>query len=375
MIMKIRVGTVKRILTTNNIKSKYFDSSLNWKKDDDVVILNLHKFTKQAIDLIYDDAMKTSTSENASVIQSIGMFRKILANPIGTRVGNLKQLESVLKLYIDKNSKNRWLCKMGSDQQKLFYIVTSIKYLPKTRYDDAHVIMKLKYTYGGGEVKETSQIWRLESVRGKYISEILINSGYGIVDKKDLEEYDKVQERYNFILPQIGKQFVASLSGYGTEAENDDGMTYSRGGDWNKLSKDGYPDKLVVDEPTVRVVTPSTIKTEFWDVGFLEGEEPNDDDHSDDDEEFDTLENDNWVLIPNHPYIKFFNLRTHINVNVHANLLHEYKYDKTIMNKLILPKSIIDMLNVLIQGTDDIMEDIVKGKSGGSSGPRRTWCW
>jgi len=92
--------------------------------------------------------------------------------------------------------------------------------------------------------------------------------------------------------------------------------------------------------------------------------------HRDDDSD------DSAVVIPLHPYLNMFNLSKHVFVDIHVNNIAPYKYDKTLIGKLILPQEHKELVSMLIGGADTRMDDIIKGKTGGiitvSTGPAGT---
>lgn len=70
--------------------------------------------------------------------------------------------------------------------------------------------------------------------------------------------------------------------------------------------------------------------------------------------------------VPEHPVIRVFDLKTHDFLWVHADLLTPYVYDKSLRNKLVLPHSHRDLLDVLTTDLDAFVNDIIEGKSAGN---------
>lgn len=75
---------------------------------------------------------------------------------------------------------------------------------------------------------------------------------------------------------------------------------------------------------------------------------------------------DNVLALPEWPLLRVFNLKTHAFVWVHADYLRHYQYDKTLKDKLILPKTHHDLLDVLTANVDVFTGDIVEGKTAGN---------
>jgi hypothetical protein len=72
------------------------------------------------------------------------------------------------------------------------------------------------------------------------------------------------------------------------------------------------------------------------------------------------------VQVPLHPTIKVFTLDRHSFEVVPAEALTPYVYDPTLADKLILPETHMDMLDILTTNLDAFMSDIIEGKSAGN---------
>jgi len=72
------------------------------------------------------------------------------------------------------------------------------------------------------------------------------------------------------------------------------------------------------------------------------------------------------VVTPVHPYIKVFDLGRHHFVLTHVRNLTLYVYDETAASKLVLDERTKSLITILVEGSSEVMEDIVKGKTGGT---------
>lgn len=70
--------------------------------------------------------------------------------------------------------------------------------------------------------------------------------------------------------------------------------------------------------------------------------------------------------VPIHPLVKFFNLKTHEYFWINSDYIQPYIYDKSLGDKLILPETHRDLLDVLTTNIHDFVEDFVEGKSAGN---------
>lgn len=75
---------------------------------------------------------------------------------------------------------------------------------------------------------------------------------------------------------------------------------------------------------------------------------------------------DGLGLLPEHPVVKVFDLRTHEFLWVHADNMEPHSYDKSLRDKLILPPTHRDLLDVLTTDLGAFVNDFVEGKSAGN---------
>ena len=70
--------------------------------------------------------------------------------------------------------------------------------------------------------------------------------------------------------------------------------------------------------------------------------------------------------VPVNPLVRVFDLRSHEFFWVHADFMQPYVYDKSLRDKLVLPASHRDLLDVLTQDLGAFVDDIIEGKSAGN---------
>lgn len=71
--------------------------------------------------------------------------------------------------------------------------------------------------------------------------------------------------------------------------------------------------------------------------------------------------------IPQHCYLHLFHLEWHRNVWVHVQHLKEYRYQPELRERLVLPQAHRDLIEILTADRNFLMEDLVPGKSGGTT--------
>jgi hypothetical protein len=70
--------------------------------------------------------------------------------------------------------------------------------------------------------------------------------------------------------------------------------------------------------------------------------------------------------VPEHPVTRVFDLRSHDWCWVHADALTPYTYDNSLRDKIVLPDTHRDLLDILTSDLGAFVEDIVEGKSAGN---------
>lgn len=71
-------------------------------------------------------------------------------------------------------------------------------------------------------------------------------------------------------------------------------------------------------------------------------------------------------LVPAHPVVRVFDLKRHVFLWTHSDLVEHYKYDKSLRDKLVLPATHRDLLDVLTSNLDAFTPDIIEGKAAGN---------
>lgn len=83
---------------------------------------------------------------------------------------------------------------------------------------------------------------------------------------------------------------------------------------------------------------------------------------------FKTEDNEDlFERIPCHPYLYVFSLSTHENGYIHIDNLEDYVYDDSLREKLVLPETQKDLLDILSNDLNILSGDIIKGKSSGTT--------
>ncbi|HIE68918.1 MAG TPA: AAA family ATPase, partial [Planctomycetes bacterium] len=74
-----------------------------------------------------------------------------------------------------------------------------------------------------------------------------------------------------------------------------------------------------------------------------------------------------FTSVPVHAYVLMFHLDLHHYVWVHVDDMAPYAYQPALKSKLVLPPEQTDLIDILTAEMDVLMDDIVEGKSGGTT--------
>ena len=264
------------------------------------------------------------------------------------------------KYYLDEDI---WLCSR----------VTRITYHRPTAFQPAVVEMNLVFKQFG-HYKQSTHLFHFGDVQGKTVPEILIESGIFTETKELRQIYLEQTEKFNQIYRSIGKQFIANGTGDDEvpdkdDNDDDDDRRYR----FSTKKFEFIENKVVIDvfdesDGTSREDLDDKINLgeQFWMHPFTK-----DDDgyFGDDDDEFtqdEGGENEITIEIPIHQFLIIFDLQRHLRLCVHVNFLTEYKYDKTLSEKLVLSSNNKELINILIEHKEGGFRDIVQNKTGGA---------
>ena len=251
-------------------------------------------------------------------------------------VPNFKAFSSTLESYLKHKLIDGWVYLKKADGKLYPALVTDFSYKPATAHAEESLLMhvchlspNLKKGYFGFEHDYIA--FGPGDVNKKHINEALELKQVYKETPALKEDYEASYARYcREIKDQFSEQFVAR------------GLIYT---DKTQVNSDGtaIETKVIHDMPESDVKTYSQLRESC----LLEGE-------------------DNVLAMPEWPLLRVFNLKTHGFVWIHADYLTRYQNDKSLKDKLILPKTHHDLLDVLTTNVDIFSGDIIEGKTAGN---------
>jgi hypothetical protein len=322
--------------------------------DDRTVDLDADSLTDKHIDALFDLARTRSGVDGAKgLLQKITSYRAIRSAPDSKKIGKLDVLAAALRAYIAPTP-NKWLFCAETDGFTVPYYVHDITYRKNEGRDEpAHVQLRTAAITRGKSDGRNVSFYVTDL--GKTVSEILGDKNFYLETPDAVAQYFKDVDVYHKYASLTGAQFRCTGIGYPAEA-----WSYHQ----KAMERDGLPatvvmDDVVNDDGSSRSSETSgaTTSSKFWAAAR---------DDKDPDADADDDDPGGAVVTPVHPYVKIFDLDQHEFVLVHVRNLSPYVYDKSAADKLVLPEDTKNLVTILVQGSAEILEDIVQGKTGGT---------
>ena len=310
-----------------------------------------HIFDDDSLEQLWNIAKKTN--DKSLYFQLVARNNVEREKVLAPAVPSIEMLITALEGYLSVNAIDGWLYRRNKDGVLLPWLIESIEYVPRedgipgmpyvciqllanTIAATTHVDDAAPDQWRAGM---TSAILFYQREMGTFsIPELLARKGYYKECPEFKEEYEKHRRDFSNYQPFYGKQFLARNSGFLiTEGET----RLQKNLEYFRISA-GTSVKCVNDEEIIerRIETHSNRRTL---VNMTSGE------------------------IPIHCYIHMFHLDLHQNCWIHVQNLEEYQYRPELKNKLILPKEHRKLIDILTAHSDILMDDIIEGKSGGTT--------
>jgi hypothetical protein len=282
------------------------------------------------------------------------------------------ELEAVvpaIATFLIEGAQRGWLFAMNVGGRPLPYVVARIDYTPPSNDETGRIFVELKAN-SKGELT-TVQIRILGGdIVGKTVAEIFAEKGFLRETPELIAAYDANATNYFAWRAHYGAQF--SGSGLGFFAE--DPSSSHRSNDWTRkdtviLSSGGSPARLVNDE-SLLANRALTLELTGDILGNYLRKAAKSNQYAEEDEVAAAQANigkDLFRRIPVHPFILMFHLDLHHYVWAHVEDVEPYSYQPDLKQKLVLPEEQTDLIDILTAEMDVLMDDIVAGKSGGTT--------
>ena len=284
---------------------------------------------------------------------------------------DLEILMPAIAEYLLNDGIRGWLFRANSTAKPIAYVITRLDYTPPGEEEAGRILLEIKANSRGKIAIETITI-RTKDIVDRTVSEIFAHKGYLKETPELIQSYDESSQRYFDWRGEYGKQF----SGRGTGIYAEDPTASHRNTDWSRknivvLSSNGGDAKLVNDENILseRVLgfegSGDILGTYLRKAG--KSARYNDKVESRMEDSKDSIPKGMFTELPVHGYILMFHLELHHHLWVHVDDIHPYQYQPELKDKLVLPEEQTDLIDILTAEMDVLMDDIVAGKSGGTT--------
>jgi len=298
---------------------------------------------------LFEDTI-ANTKESVGIRRQISSWRKVLKDPNNAKPKDLKVLEAALIDFMVNDAIEGWLFKLGPVPYPA--VLTSVKYAPSQKDSPAHVFVEMRAKNDSRFLNYSMVIYG-DDIKGKSLVEIIADCGWQKETPELLDDYEKAFKYYLKMKAMFGKQLrLTSKIDYNTEKDywarekkTVDLLSLGQGRVvCNHVTKD--KGKIDMGRSYTQKRSGSGLRNVIERV------------HGEEAKPFSTTP---WDLD-----LTCFHLEAHVDVEVHANYLKPYKYDRSIRDKLILPEELMELLDTLTEELDLVQEDIVEGKTGGN---------
>lgn len=364
-----------------NIERQYVDAMLEKFPDltnleeqlrfGNHAVVSVNQFSSQELTFLQDIYQQAGPEMQGRAAQ-IYTLQKAL-NDQGQRYSadNLEILMPAIAEYFLDGGINGWLFKANTSAKPIAYVITRLDFTPPGEEEAGRILIELRANSCGKLAIETINI-RSKDVDNKTIAEIFVAKGYLKETEELVKAYDESTKRYFEWRSEYGKQF----SGSGTGIYTEDPTASHRNTDWSRknlvvLSSSGSDAKLVNDENilTDRVLgfegSGEILSTYLRKAGKSARYDCKIENQVEASKE--SIPKGMFSDLPVHGYVLMFHLELHHHLWVHVDDVKPYQYQPELKQKLILPQEQTDLIDILTAEMDVLMDDIVAGKSGGTT--------
>lgn len=285
--------------------------------------------------------------------------------------GELELLVPAIAQFLINKVLRGWLFKINVLGRPLAYLVSRIDFTPPSEEENGRILLELKANSMAKIVSVTMMI-RERDILDKTIAEIFATNGFLKETPELIASYDRSAARYFQHRADYSQQFSAS----GTGIVADDPTATHRNTDWSRknvvvLSSGGGLARLVNDEEVIKERELAVDVTGDILSKYLRKAGRSTSYNNKVESAAETIQAEMpkglFTELPVHGYILMFHLELHQHLWVHIDDMQPYQYQPDLKNKLILPPEQTDLIDILTAEMDMLMDDIVEGKSGGTT--------
>lgn len=315
------------------------DSATSYRKDSETTIQS-EKLTIEDLNDLLEAAKKASDTRVTRALESILLARY---GKFDKAVPNFKAFGEVLRSFLMGDLIDGWVYKKGRDGRDYPYLVTGFTYDDGQSHKGAatpslrmHIA---SYTRTGYQNKSTPGFssdgicFYPQDVAKRRMSDIFLAKDLFHETPQMKASHVASMDRFNEIVrPSFAKQF--RFTGVAENYEEDNHM------------RRGFVSTNLRVVHDIEMSEYGAYRTSVESDLFLRHPQA-----------------DGVGQVPEHPLVRVVDLRAQESFWVNGDLLEPYVYDKSLREKLILPSSHRDLLDVLTSDISAFVDDFVEGKT------------
>jgi len=335
----------------------------------DKVELDLAHLSNDEIDFLEDLYRRSGPEMRARAAQLATLRAALQTDGLRFEADDLEMVLPALVRYVLAQAIRGWLFTASVASKPLPYVITRFDYVPAANDESGKIFIELKANAKG--VLQSSAIRiTANDIAGRTLSEILAAKGFLRETPELIEAFDAATQSYFDWRGRYGTQFTGRGTGFHAEDPN----ASHRDTDWSRkdivvLSTSGGEARLVNDEGVLSTRS-LTLEVPGDVLGHFVRKAAKSNRFAAEDEIIELRESippGLFTHVPVHPYILMFHLELHHHLWVHVDEMALYRYQPALKQKLVLPPEQTDLIDILTAEMDVLMDDIVQGKSGGTT--------
>jgi len=299
------------------------------------------EFEIETGDLSLDEVKQLAKHADGALGRTFDNLLAVYSGDFGKTIPNFRAFDTILKAFLNHERIDGWVYRREQDGQLYPWLVTKVQYhdAGRNKDDKPSVSMgltayagKATSTYrdnrGGMSVETRTVSFDPNDATRRRVADALASGGWLKETAELRAEYDAaVAKHQREIAGKFAQQFVFE-------------GRYIDGGDWRNDAT--RPKHKVIHDFAHDDIKRKAAGAEC------------------------SVYNDEIMVVPEHPVTGVFDLSDHVFYLAHANLLTPYVWDKSLGDKLVLPQSHRDLLDILTHDLDAFLGDIIEGKSAGN---------
>lgn len=295
-----------------------------------------------------------------AVINQLGTYRRILANPREAKISRLAHLEGAIVEWVLQDVIKGWIFQRLETGELQAWVVGGVRFDIPRQGADPSVTVQLWANapmMRGSDSQRHSSSQSISFGQGHLPanSDELFGHGRWLHETAELHaEYEEARERFAEIHAQPNQQFRLAPG------------VYRRGG-LNVSYNDskfviGAQHRCINDETLVSRPVRDSAARDGWDDRVAEKPRGKKAPRG-----ARVIPDDAFTQMPSHFLHLVYDLDAHGYAWVPSSALMEYVYDESKADMIVLPESHRDLIDILTSDAELLIEDVVEGKTGGTT--------